>query len=74
MIVIYRTIITHDGTGELPVLSSVGSPDADSRCVERKIKYYALESTDVLAKLAGTEAAWYRPLLSYSCFPAHACV
>lgn len=27
--------------------------------VERKIKYYALESTDVLNKLAGPEAAWY---------------
>jgi hypothetical protein len=26
---------------------------------ERKIKYYALESTDVLNKLAGPEAAWY---------------
>ncbi|KAI5449386.1 accessory factor associated with RNA polymerase II [Naganishia albida] len=47
VIVIYRTIITHDGT-------------------ERKIKYYALESTDVLAKLAGTEAAWDRVLCVFT--------
>ncbi|KAJ9119770.1 hypothetical protein QFC22_003480 [Naganishia vaughanmartiniae] len=59
VIVIYRTILSPDGTGELftlfllPERKIVLTDHPGTQRVERKIKYYAIESVDVLMKLTG---------------------